>query len=187
MYTTLNCLSMHLAWRFGQGIYALIALEMGKRHSKLAPKTLAELKEQTNFTVEELQEWYKEFSSSWPKGALTVDEFKKAYSTFFPLGDASEFAKHVFRVFDQNDDGKLDFREFVCGFSLVLRGRIEDKLKFSFEIYDINGNGYISREEMSEVLSVSQFMQFFLILLAIWKKTNINILIIDKIIFPIIR
>nr|XP_022300118.1 hippocalcin-like protein 1 [Crassostrea virginica] len=126
---------------------------MGKRHSKLAPKTLVELKEQTNFTVEELQEWYKEFSSSWPKGALTVDEFKKAYSTFFPLGDASEFAKHVFRVFDQNDDGKLDFREFVCGFSLVLRGRIEDKLKFSFEIYDINGNGYISREEMSEVLS----------------------------------
>ncbi|XP_062575207.1 hippocalcin-like protein 1 [Saccostrea cucullata] len=128
-------------------------MKMGQRHSKLAPKTLAELRDQTNFTVEELNEWYKEFRSSWPKGALTVDEFKKAYSTFFPLGDASEFAKHVFRVFDQNDDGLLDFREFVCGFSVVLRGSVDDKLSFSFQIYDINGNGFITRDEMKEVLS----------------------------------
>ena len=127
---------------------------MGKRHSKLAPKTLAELKEQTNFTVEELQEWYKEFSSSWPKGALTVDEFKKAYSTFFPLGDASEFAKHVFRVFDQNDAGRVDFREFICGFSVGLRGSVEEKLKFSFRIYDVDGNGFISPEEMVEIFTV---------------------------------
>lgn len=128
---------------------------MGKRHSKLAPRTLAELRDQTNFTVEEIQDWYKEFKSKWPKGVLTSEEFKKEYSTFFPLGDASEFAKHVFRVFDQNADGKLDFREFVCGFSIVLRGRVEDKLKFSFQMYDINGNGFISREEMLEVLAVS--------------------------------
>lgn len=128
---------------------------MGKRHSKLAPRTLAELRDQTNFTVEEIQDWYKEFKSKWPKGVLTSEEFKKEYSTLFPLGDASEFAKHVFRVFDQNADGKLDFREFVCGFSIVLRGRMEDKLKFSFQMYDINGNGFISREEMLEVLAVS--------------------------------
>eukprot|EP00105_Crassostrea_gigas_P010814 XP_011426213.1 PREDICTED: neurocalcin homolog [Crassostrea gigas] len=126
---------------------------MGKRHSKLAPRTLAELRDQTNFTVEEIQDWYKEFKSKWPKGVLTSEEFKKEYSTFFPLGDASEFAKHVFRVFDQNADGKLDFREFACGFSIVLRGRMEDKLKFSFQMYDINGNGFISREEMLEVLA----------------------------------
>lgn len=127
---------------------------MGKRHSKLAPKTLSELRDNTNFTVEELQDWYKEFKSNWPKGALTVEEFKKAYKTFFPLGDATEFAKHVFRVFDRNDDGLLDFREFVCGFSVVLRGGVQEKLKFSFQIYDINGNGFITRDEMSEVLSV---------------------------------
>lgn len=138
-----------------------VKLGMGKRHSKLAPRTLAELRDQTNFTVEEIQDWYKEFKSKWPKGVLTSEEFKKEYSTFFPLGDASEFAKHVFRVFDQNADGKLDFREFVCGFSVVLRGRMEDKLKFSFQIYDINGNGFISREEMSEVLAVSSNVSLF--------------------------
>lgn len=135
---------------------------MGKRHSKIAPRTLAELRDQTNFTVEEIQDWYKEFNSNWPKGVLTAEEFKKEYSTFFPLGNASEFAKHVFRVFDQNDDGLLDFREFVCGFSVVLRGRMEDKLEFSFQMYDINGNGFISREEMSEVLSAMYKVESFL-------------------------
>lgn len=127
---------------------------MGHRQSKLAPKTLAELRNQTNFTVEELQEWYKEFKASWPKGSLTEDEFKGMYSSIFPLGDATEFARHVFRVFDKNNDGLLDFREFMCGFSVVLRGSLEEKLKFSFNIYDIDGNGFITRNEMSAILSV---------------------------------
>lgn len=107
---------------------------MGQRQSKLAPRTLAELRNQTNFSVEELQEWYKEFKASWPKGFLTEDEFKGVYSNIFPLGDATEFARHVFRVFDQNKDGLLDFREFMCGFSVVLLGSLEEKLKFSFNI-----------------------------------------------------
>lgn len=130
---------------------------MGQRQSKLAPRTLAELRNQINFSVEELQEWYKEFKASWPKGFLTEDEFKGVYSNIFPLGDATEFARHVFRVFDQNKDGLLDFREFMCGFSVVLLGSLEEKLKFSFNIYDIDGNGFISRNEMFAILSVRSF------------------------------
>lgn len=127
---------------------------MGKRHSRIAPKTLAELRDQTNFTVGEIQEWYKEFRITWPKEILTMKEFKTAYSTIFPIGDAAEFAEHVFRVFDLNGDGLLDFREFMCGFSVVLRGSVEEKLMFSFRIYDVDCNGFISRDEMKQVLSV---------------------------------
>jgi Ca2+-binding EF-hand superfamily protein len=127
---------------------------MGRQHSRLSPKNLAELRDQTNFTVEEIHKWYKEFRINWPNGNLTMKDFRMAYSTFFPLGDATEFVMHVFRVFDLNGDGILDFREFMCGFSVVLRGSVDEKLTFSFRIYDVDGNGFISREEMTQVLSV---------------------------------
>ena len=35
--------------------------------------------------------------------------------------------------------------------SLLLRGSEEDRIKWTFRLYDINGDGFISREEMEDV------------------------------------
>ena len=52
--------------------------------------------------------------------------------------------------------GVLNFREFVTGLSLSLRGSFDEKLYWSFNIYDVDGNGFISREEMNEIIAVSR-------------------------------
>ena len=71
---------------------------MGKGNSKLSPSDLHELQNTTEFTDEEIRDWFKSFRKVCPSGILTLKEFEKLYKDIFPQGDASVFAKHAFRL-----------------------------------------------------------------------------------------
>lgn len=71
---------------------------MGTKQSKLKPTDVKDLADQTDFTENEIQLWFKSFSKDCPTGQLAVEEFENIYKKFFPDGDASSFAQHAFRL-----------------------------------------------------------------------------------------
>ncbi|CAH1274285.1 HPCAL1 [Branchiostoma lanceolatum] len=118
-------------------------------------RTIVKLVRVTNFNESEVKKWMKEFEKDCPDGFLREDEFVAHYSSYFAAGNQRRkeaLAKQIFRTFDKDASGCVDFWEFMCGMSALLRGTTVEKLKWAFSMYDLDGNGYICTTELLNVL-----------------------------------
>ncbi|XP_066179813.1 Kv channel-interacting protein 2 isoform X4 [Sylvia atricapilla] len=116
------------------------------------PEGLEQLQEQTKFTRKELQVLYRGFKNECPSGIVNEENFKQIYSQFFPQGDSSTYATFLFNAFDTDHDGSVSFEDFVSGLSTILRGTIDDRLNWAFNLYDLNKDGCITKEEMLDIM-----------------------------------
>ncbi|KAK5577638.1 hypothetical protein RB653_002581 [Dictyostelium firmibasis] len=106
-----------------------------------------------------------EISSRYSMGKSMILDFKMFQNVFqfilpsnIGMGTADEnntrdiIIKQLFKAFDKNKDGTLDFTELMSGLCILAKGTSEERLKLYFSFFDSNGNGFISKSDMKLML-----------------------------------
>lgn len=121
----------------------------------LSKELLEDLKMNTKYSEEQLYVWYQKFLNECPTGRISQEQFENIYASFFPDADPKAYAQHVFRSFDANSDGTLDFKEYIVALHLTSSGKNVEKLEWAFALYDVDRNGTITKNEIHEIVKVN--------------------------------
>ena len=58
-------------------------------------------------------------------------------------------------IFDTDGDTNVDFKEFIIALNkFTSKGNTDDKLKFLFQVYDLDNDGKIGNGELFQVLKM---------------------------------
>lgn len=137
---------------------------MGNKAGKVAlkPKDLAKLSTSSGFEPDHVKMLYAQFLSlkgldeaaSVADLTITLPEFQTALG--YKGKESSIFVDRIFNLFDENGDGAITFEEFLHGIGVLTPSAApEVKLKFTFQIYDADKKGGISKEDLRTMLSAT--------------------------------
>ena len=68
--------------------------------------------------------------------------------------------ERFFRVMDTDKNGYLDQREFLTGLFRVFCSNFNQKADLVFEIYDFDGDGLVTKNDISTILSSLPVVNF---------------------------
>ena len=118
----------------------------------LSGENLEFLKASTGYDESTIKQMHKMFMKDCPNGRLTPNKFIDLYKLFIWRGNAEMYCEHVFRTFDTDQNGFIDFGEFLVAMYVTSAGSAEEKLTWAFRMYDVDGNGTIDPDEMLKVV-----------------------------------
>jgi|ERR1712025_2536 len=110
------------------------------------------IRRNTSYDKETVKTIYKAFKTETPAGLLNPAQFKKMYSECFYTGDPQELCDHVFRTFDIDKNGYIDFKEFILAMEITSSETPEDKLHWTFRMCDIDENGWVDLNELTTIV-----------------------------------
>jgi len=128
---------------------------MGKSISK---EQMLEYKDisKGRFDEKEITHMHTVFHKASPSGKMKPADFKRYLEglEMFKRVDPHETYDHLFRGYDRDGNGEIDFKEYLLFHSAILYST-EELLDLVFRTYDRNRNGFIYRDDLVTVLTNS--------------------------------
>ncbi|CDS11042.1 hypothetical protein LRAMOSA03306 [Lichtheimia ramosa] len=116
------------------------------------------LSRKTHFSPKEIRHLRHNLETSTSRrsnhSSITEDVFRETVRKCVPSVSPNDdmFLNRLYAAFDKDNDKMIDFREFVDGLSIFMKGTPEEKLVLSFKLYDVDHDGYLTKPELERVM-----------------------------------
>jgi len=127
-------------------------LEEKKTTFQNYPRLISILLQHTSIKKEEVSATFSNFLEKHPEGNISKEEFSSMMKVCYPSMDINKLEKHIFRMYDGNGDGQIDFKEFMMILYIMSAGTPEENLTQIFRIFDKDNDGSITEKEMVKLV-----------------------------------
>jgi len=127
---------------------------MGSKNGKpvLREEDIVKLCQTSGKDEAEVRQIFDAFVEEHPNGKMKKKDFRKMMEQALPKKEAGKMDDHVFRIYDKNNDGVIDFVEFLVVYHIMSDGSPEEVLKQIFRVFDVNNDGTISNKELNRLV-----------------------------------
>ncbi|CAF3478476.1 unnamed protein product [Rotaria sordida] len=125
-----------------------------KPHS-LTTKDIQVLVKLSGKTENEIRQWYDEFhKESNGTDRMNKRQFQLYYTKLKNNPKLEQITDHIFRAFDKDRSGTVDFSEFLIAYIATSTGTTREKFEYAFEVFDINADDKIKQKEAEKILHI---------------------------------
>ncbi|XP_073470053.1 diacylglycerol kinase alpha isoform X2 [Aquarana catesbeiana] len=143
--------------------------EENKEWAILSPEEFTQLQKYIDYSTKKVQDVLQEFygdGTHLSEESIDYEGFQRFLRTYLDAEDISpDICKRLFMSFqaapnvtgDQTDGakeiGRVSLHDVSCYFSLLEGGTAEDKLEFTFKLYDKDSNGLLDSSEVDRIIT----------------------------------